>query len=82
MFLLSHRVSETVVGRQASDIFMSALHDVYDEFRFVYQVPFPHVTIRQMKSRWGSCRPDLGKITLNLLLVTASYEDLRCSGTS
>ena len=63
--------------RQASDIFMSALHDVYDEFRFVYQVPFPHVTIRQMKSRWGSCRPDLGKITLNLLLVTASYEDLR-----
>ena len=63
--------------RQASDVFMSALHDVYDEFRFVYQVPFPHVTIRQMKSRWGSCRPDLGKITLNLLLVTASYEDLR-----
>ena len=63
--------------RQASDVFMSALHDVYDEFRFVYQVPFPHVTIRQMKSRWGSCHPDLGKITLNLLLVTASYEDLR-----
>ena len=63
--------------RQAIDVFMSVLHDVYDEFRFVYQVPFPHVTIRQMKSRWGSCRPDLGKITLNLLLVTASYEDLR-----
>lgn len=64
-------------SRQARDIFISALHDVYDEFRCVYQVPFPHVTIRQMKSRWGSCRPDLGKITLNLLLVTASYEDLR-----
>ena len=64
-------------SRQASDVFMSALHDVYDEFRCVYQVPFPHVTIRQMKSRWGSCRPNLGKITLNLLLVTASYEELR-----
>ena len=63
--------------RQASDVFMSALHDVYDEFRLVYQIPFPHATIRPMKSRWGSCRPDLGKITLNLLLVTASYEDLR-----
>jgi hypothetical protein len=64
-------------SKQASEIFMGAVHEVYDEFRFVYQVPFPHVTIRQMKSRWGSCRPDLGKITLNLLLVTASYEDLR-----
>ncbi|ASS37780.1 M48 family metallopeptidase [Mogibacterium pumilum] len=64
-------------SKQASEIFMSVVHEVYDEFRRTYRVPFPHVTIRQMKSRWGSCRPDLGKITLNLLLVTASYEELR-----
>lgn len=64
-------------SKQASEIFMGAVHEVYDEFRQTYRVPFPHVTIRQMKSRWGSCRPDLGKITLNLLLVTASYEELR-----
>ena len=64
-------------SRQARELFMSVVHDVYDEFRRHYRVPFPHVTIRQMKSRWGSCRPDLGKITLNLLLVTAPYEDLR-----
>ena len=55
-------------SRQARDLFMSVVHDVYDEFRHLYRVPFPHVTIRQMKSRWGSCRPDLGKITLNCSL--------------
>lgn len=62
---------------EAEQIFMNVVREVYEEFRCTYPVPFPHVTIRQMKSRWGSCRPALGKITLNLLLVTAPYDELR-----
>ncbi|EUC52397.1 PF01863 family protein [Mogibacterium timidum ATCC 33093] len=62
---------------EAEQIFMNVVREVYEEFRCTYHVPFPHVTIRQMKSRWGSCRPALGKITLNLLLVTAPYDELR-----
>lgn len=37
------------------------------ERRFL-DLPYPDLTIRQMKSRWGSCTPD-GKILLNLKLI-------------
>ena len=38
-----------------------------------YGVAWPEVKFRTMKSRWGSCQPQGGKITLNLRLVEKPY---------
>jgi Predicted metal-dependent hydrolase len=49
---------------------------IYDEvLRRMYKVvegeniPFPKVTVRNMKSRWGSCSPSNNSISLNIQLM-------------
>lgn len=39
-----------------------------------YNVPYPVWTIRSMTSRWGSCQPKNGKITLNSKLIAYPRE--------
>ena len=39
-----------------------------------YGVPMPHVTVRRMRSRYGSCSVGRGRITLASLLVDAPRE--------
>ena len=34
-----------------------------------YGAPYPVWTVRSMTSRWGSCQPQTGKITLNSKLI-------------
>ena len=34
-----------------------------------YDIPFPKICCRKMKSRWGSCTAGKGKITLNTMLI-------------
>ena len=40
-------------------------------------VAYPSICIRKMTSRWGSCKPNGGKITLNLELIHKPKECLR-----
>lgn len=51
-------------------VFEKALDEVYEQFRD-YLPQKPTLVIRTMKSRWGSCIPSKGKITLNRLLLKA-----------
>lgn len=37
----------------------------------------PNLTIRKMKSRWGSCNYHTGKIVLNKMLISVPYDLLR-----
>ena len=39
-----------------------------------YKVPYPQITIRTMKTRWGSCTPKKKKITLNAKLLEKPIE--------
>ena len=42
-------------------------HALFKEAGF--DVPLPKICFRKMKSRWGSCTADCGKITLNTMLT-------------
>lgn len=53
--------------KQARIIFKENLDEIYKIFPV--EIPYPSLTIRKMKTRWGVCNTRLKKITLNLELV-------------
>ena len=53
--------------KQASVIFQEEFDKMYK--RFVYNIPYPTLTIRNMKTRWGVCNVRTKKVTLNLELI-------------
>ena len=53
--------------KRAMDIFQVELDKMYNNF--IYKIPYPSLTIRKMKSRWGVCNVRTKRITLNLELI-------------
>ena len=53
--------------KQAKVIFQEELDKMYQNF--VYKIPYPTLTIRSMKTRWGVCNVKSKIITLNLELI-------------
>ena len=53
--------------KEALKIFKIELDRIYSEF--IYKIPYPSLTIRKMKTRWGVCNVKTHKITLNLELI-------------
>lgn len=53
--------------KKASDIFLKELDRIYQNFP--YKIPYPSLTIRQMKTRYGVCNTKSKRVTLNLDLI-------------
>lgn len=52
------------------ELYKKINEEVFDTFKDKgYIVPFAHVYIKDMKSRWGSCNARDGKISMNLRLI-------------
>ena len=53
--------------KQAQKIYLDRLDYWYNNFS--REIPYPSLTIRKMKSRWGVCNVKTKRITLNLELI-------------
>ena len=53
---------------QCREVFAEIISDTFSIFK-KYGVAMPRVTLRKMSSRWGSCQPKRGSITLNKKLI-------------
>ena len=56
--------------QQCRTLFPNLIKELYPLFR-KYGVPSPTLMLRNMTSRWGSCQPKRGMITLNKKLIEA-----------
>ena len=60
--------------KEAEKLFQIELDKMYNAF--VYKIPYPSLTIRKMKTRWGVCNVKRHKVTLNLELIKKRIECL------
>lgn len=61
---------EKWINSQAYDIYNEISHEVYKNFE-KYGISFPEIKIRKMTTKWGTCQPFKGVITLNSRLIEA-----------
>ena len=58
------------INKQCQDVFNDIVNKMHTVFK-KYNIEKPEVKIRDMKSRWGSCQPTKGVVTLNKKLIEA-----------
>jgi len=53
--------------KEAQRVFQIEFDKMYNSF--LYKIPYPSLTIRKMKTRWGVCNVKTKRVTLNLELI-------------
>ena len=64
------RIVNRFLDQQCKTVFSEVLDELYPLFR-KYDVNKPILRIRNMETRWGSCLPKKGIVTLNKRLIEA-----------
>lgn len=64
------KLVEAYLDRRCRELFGRMLEEAHPLFR-QYGVPMPSLRVRAMKTRWGSCLPGKGIVTLNRRLLEA-----------
>ncbi|MBP5684531.1 MAG: M48 family metallopeptidase [Bacilli bacterium] len=54
-------------SKEAKRVFQEELDRLYSSFK--YEIPYPSLTIRKMKTRWGVCNYRTKRVTLNYSLI-------------
>lgn len=64
------RLVQNYLRKEYQELFYHIMQDIYPVFA-KYGVAFPALRLRNMKTRWGTCLPQKGIITLNTVLAQA-----------
>ncbi len=71
--VLRRQLMQKYLDNQYRELFNSVIDKVYPVFS-KYGIAFPRLRLRKMKTRWGTCAPKKGVITLNTSLAQASRD--------
>ncbi len=61
------------ISNYTKEVVTSILNEMYEKF-IPYNVPYPKLKLRRMKTRWGTCSIHTNTITINTLLIHTSRE--------
>jgi len=67
IFVASEDKLQKWLKEQANNLFLVELEKIYN--LFPRSIPYPNLTIRSMKTRWGVCNTKTKRVTLNLELI-------------
>ena len=69
-FEKKQRIVNKFINEKCKDVFGEIINEIYPVFK-KYGVAMPTLRIRDMETRWGSCLPKKGVITINRRLIEA-----------
>ena len=70
---LNRNIYETIQKSHAKFYFRKILNRIYEKVEYL-GILYPQMTVRTMKTRWGSCSYKKNRITLNAYLIEHSIE--------